>query len=179
MSERIRGKLRELFRAGGRGTQAQLSKYLNDSPASSRKLKPPEITMMFQTGTRGIDIDTLEDVAAFFNLPVSDLLGIPSHSDLSASEQRMVLALRLLTPAQQAHILAIVETMSLHVRVAQRVTAAVSPGRTRGDSHPEVPETYQAIIARIDQDLRALEALESRRQATEARDRVPRLHHGD
>lgn len=169
MTQRVLGKTRELFRQGGRGIQKRLSDYLENSPAAARKLKPPEVTMMFQTGSRGIDIDTLDDVAAFFNMPVADLLGIPSHSDLSALEQRMVIALRLLTPAQQQHFLAIVETMSLHVRVQQQRAAATSRGRPSRDADPEVPETEETIIARLERDLRSLtSAFESRRHAAKA-----------
>jgi hypothetical protein len=131
LSDRVRAFLKERFRTWG--TQAALANYLAKSPSSHRRLRTPEISMMFKTGTRSIDLDTLEDVAAFFNVPLAALLGIPDKGDLNQAEQRMVLALRVLPDSLQAHFLAVLETMSLYAHVHGMPTAAA--GRKGRLSH--------------------------------------------
>jgi hypothetical protein len=153
LSDRVRAFVRPRLRE--RGTSASLLRYLNNSPASHRKLTSPEVSMMFSTGTRRIDFDTLDDVAAFFNVPLAALLGIPEKGDLNQAEQRMVLALRVLPDSLQAHFLAVLETMSLYARVHGQPTALA--GRKGPVSHAsaELPASsdYGPLSPALERDL--------------------------
>jgi hypothetical protein len=179
------------MREQGRGAWAALARYLQKTPSAYRTLSGPELSMMFSTGTRGIDLDTLDDLAAFFSVPLSDILGIPNASDLSAEEQRIVHAFRVLHPTTRAHLVAIAEHLSIQVRIME--SRRLPPGKKRVQGHESIPAWISAsTIAGDYDDIRRLiehfivelndaldRAPDAGRQATPSREAVaaPRPRH--
>jgi hypothetical protein len=76
---------------------------------------------------RGLTIDDLDDIAAFFNLTVGELLGDTRLGDLSAEEQRLVNAFRELPSKQQTNVVDLIEFMGLAAREGRRFSAPNRP----------------------------------------------------
>jgi len=172
LSDRVRAYVRAKFRH--RGTAAQLSKYLTDSPVSHRRLRRNEVSMMFQTGSRKIDLDTLEDIAAFFGTPISELLGVPNSSDLTVEEQRIVHALRVLLPSARAHLLAIAEMLSIEARFVDGPARLPRSKRIPYETAevPSLADDYDKIQALADGFDELVRHANARRQAAVSRDGI-------
>lgn len=108
LSARLRIRLSALLEQ--RGSAAWLSKYTRKSPFASRGISPTALSM-FLHGTRRLHIDDLEGLAAGLNISIPELLGVPKWGDLTAHEQRVILAFRSLSSDAQAHFLGLIESL--------------------------------------------------------------------
>lgn len=144
LTERLRGFLYSRFKKekGSWGTAADLARFSHNRPGGS-KIKASELSAFInpKKGRRGITIDDLDDIAAFFRLPLAGLFG--EESALSSLEQRMLWAFRALAPVTQEHFLALLEVASIAPRVGKSLipTAGVShtmrstPLQIEGQTH--------------------------------------------
>jgi len=95
------------------GTAAALARYSQSGGKTG--IHPQELSYFLNgtTGRRGLVLDDLDTIAAFFSVSIGELLGETKLGELTGDEQRMVYAFRALPPPTQAHFLAILETASL------------------------------------------------------------------
>jgi len=125
VSKRLRARLHRKLRYGD---QAALAKFSQERPGGSGITQTDLSNFLgAHPNRRGLTIDDLDDIAAFFNTTVGDLLGDTRLGDLSAEEQRLVHAFRELPPKQRTEIVDVVEFMGLAAREGRRFSAPIRP----------------------------------------------------
>lgn len=138
VSDRLRGKLRQLLRE--RGDAARLAHVTEHS---LNKITKQQLSY-FTTNERptAIKLDHLDELASFFRLSIGELLGAAKPGELSGDEQRLVHAFRVLPEALKLHVLAVLDQLSVSVRLGNDRTTQVGsmlhPGRRRV---PDAPAT--------------------------------------
>jgi hypothetical protein len=125
LTERLRATLRPLLRAHGVG--AALAKFSQARPGGAR-INPQEISYFLNRtpGRKGLTLDDLDDVAAFFGLSIGQLFGVDADA-LSPDETRIVTAFRACAPATRDHVVGLLETLSTAAPVAPSTLAARHP----------------------------------------------------
>jgi hypothetical protein len=114
VTQRLRAKLRTLFRQQGPGSQSALARFSQHSPGGSGITMTSLSYFLRDTpGRDPIGLDSLDDLAAFFGVSISELLGATTFGQLSGPEQRLIHAFRDLKAPLQAHVLALVEVASV------------------------------------------------------------------
>lgn len=154
VTERLRSRLRAWLREEGRGAAARIARYSQDSPGGS-KILPQDLSYFLNPtsnkGRKGIQLDDLDDLAAATGLSIGELLSVTKKEELSAEEQRTVLAFRVLPPTLQEHFLAVIEQMSVGVRQGSGLHRG-RLNRMIADSSARIPSS----IPQVDTDGRAL-----------------------
>lgn len=114
VTHRLRARLKQLMK---RGDAASLARYSQTSPGGS-KILPQNISYFLndKTGRIGLDLNDLDDLAAFFSTSIGELVGETKLGNLEGDEQRIVYAYRALPTAVQEHFLAVIELASLAPR---------------------------------------------------------------
>jgi Mn-containing catalase len=105
--------MRDLLR-GKHGEAAALARYSHQSPAGSR-ISAQKISYFINKteGRKGIALDDLDDLAAYFGKSIGELLGSPRAGELSAMEQRMIYSFRALDATRQDQMVSVVEMLSI------------------------------------------------------------------
>ena len=120
VTQRLRRKLRQLIEAEGHGAAKRLSDFSFQRPGGT-KLRTQDLSY-FKHGTAGrenpITIDHLDDIADYFRVSIGELFEVKAK-DLSADEQRLVLAFRALHEFTREHFLALVEAASVSATAAR------------------------------------------------------------
>lgn len=125
VTKRLRARLHRKLRYGD---QAALAKFSQERPGGSGITQTDLSNFLgAHPNRRGLTIDDLDDIAAFFNTTVGELLGDTRLGDLSAEEQRLVQAFRLLPHKQQLEVVDVVEFMGLAAREGRRFSAPNRP----------------------------------------------------
>jgi hypothetical protein len=139
LTDRLRATLRPLLRAHGVG--AALAKFSQARPGGAR-INPQEISYFLNRtpGRKGLTLDDLDDVAAFFGLSIGQLFGVDADA-LSPDETRIVTAFRACAPATREHVVGLLEMLS--------TAATVAPSPLASRPHPAAP------IERLIRELRA------------------------
>lgn len=107
VNDRLRQRLHDLLR----------TKTFSKSGLADYCKKPASWVSGFLHQGRGIRLDDLDEIAAYFQLSIGELLGVSKPGELNGDEQRAVHALRTLSPALRAHVLAVMEGLSVSVRL--------------------------------------------------------------
>jgi transcriptional regulator with XRE-family HTH domain len=105
---RLRQRLHELLR----------QKHFSKSGLAAYCDQPPSWVSGILHQGRGVRLDDLDGIAAYFRLSIGELLGVSKPGELSGDEQRVVHAFRVLPPNLQDDILGILEGLSIGARFA-------------------------------------------------------------
>jgi len=118
VTQRLRSRLKSLLK---HGDQTAIERWSRERPGGNH-ISQQELSYFLRetAGRRGLVLDDLDDLAAFFRISIGELLGDTKTSELSGDEQRLVYAFRALPGPTQAHFLALVEAASLVPQKALR-----------------------------------------------------------
>jgi len=152
VTERLRAKLRRLLKERGYGAAKQLADY--SQTKTGARISTQELSYFLNDAPkrRGLHLDDLDDIAAFFRISIAELLGDTKIGDLSPDEQRMLYAVRVLNSSTREHFLALLEAAALgaHLAGTRRHTTSslASPGVAHAQSSAPEP-VLRAIVERF------------------------------
>lgn|SRR5262245_55043509 len=135
VSHRLARRLKDWFGKIGHGAQADLVTFSKNRPGGTRISAQNLSYFLHGHRVNPIGLDDLDDIAAFFNVSISDLFD-EKERDLIGDEHRWLLAYRAMPRVTQEQCLAIAELAAgspSFVRFRDRpvpVTGAPPKGRT-------------------------------------------------
>jgi transcriptional regulator with XRE-family HTH domain len=116
LSERLADKLRVWFQRRGHGSQAALVTFSKERPGGLGITAQNLSYFLNRRRGKPLGLDALDDLAAYFNVSVGELVDEAYEPELSGQEQRLLRAWRAMPPALQHHFLALVEPAALYVQ---------------------------------------------------------------
>lgn len=137
--DRLRFRLQRWLKQEGHGAQAALVRFSQKRPGGSR-ISPQQLSNFLQQAegrAYPIQINHLDDIAAFFNKSLGELFD-EHPTELSGAEHRILWAFRALPVEVQEHFLSLVEAASMMPRIApgSSVTKTLRQERTLPDNPP-------------------------------------------